>query len=152
MIGLQSERPHRRTSGRAVDVEHAGQRGEDGVVGDEIAIGTGLPERRDRQKYQRGIDAMELLPSESHRSDLAGREAFDDHIGGARQREQQLASARMRDIERQRALVEIIEPEEQAAIVMRQVIVEWADAAPVVACGRLDLDDIGAHVGQQSRA
>ena len=35
---------------------------------------------------------------------------------------------------------------------MRQVIVERADAAPVVAGGQLDLDDIGAHVGQQSRA
>ena len=35
---------------------------------------------------------------------------------------------------------------------MRQVIVEGADAASVVAGGRLDLDDIGAHVGEQSRA
>ncbi len=35
---------------------------------------------------------------------------------------------------------------------MRQVVEEGADAARVVTGGRLDFDDVGAHVGEDSRA
>src|ERR1700693_5832643 len=35
---------------------------------------------------------------------------------------------------------------------MRQVVQKWADATSVVAGGRLDLDDVGAHVAKQPRA
>ena len=123
-----------------------------GVIGDEIAIGSGLPERRNRQENQRRVRAMERLPSEPEPRDLARRETLDDDIGGARERSAMSRAARMREVERQRSFVEIVEPEKQAAIVMRQVIVEGADAACVVAGGRLDLDDIGTHVGEQPRA
>src|SRR5271166_2618459 len=58
----------------------------------------------------------------------------------------------MAEIKRERALVEIVEPEEQATVAMRQVVEEGADAARVVTGGRLDFDDVGTHVGQDSRA
>jgi hypothetical protein len=55
-------------------------------------------------------------------------------------------------VESQRALVEIVEPEEEAAIAMGDVVEERADAARVVAGGRFDFDDVGAHVGEQPAA
>ncbi len=95
---------------------------------------------------------MKLLPSEAEPSISPGAKLS---ITTSAERASASASSRPRgrvEVERQRALVEIVEPEEQAAIVMRQVMVERADAAPGVAGGRLDLDHVGAHVGEQSRA
>src|SRR5437899_9102807 len=57
----------------------------------------------------------------------------------------------MRDIEGHGSLVQIVEPEEKAAIMMRRLVDEWTDSARGVAAGRFDLDDVGAHVGEQAR-
>src|SRR5277367_5461198 len=58
----------------------------------------------------------------------------------------------MAEVERDGPLVEIVEPEEEAAVAMRDVICERANLARVVAAGRLDLDYVGAHIGQQATA
>ena len=104
------------------------------------------------QQHQRGILAMEHVPAEARSVHRAGREALDHDVGAARELQQDFGAARMLQIERERSLVEIVEPEKQAAVAMRQVVEERADAARVVAGGRLDLDHVGAHVGQQPRA
>ena len=57
----------------------------------------------------------------------------------------------MRDIEGHGSLVQIVEPEEKAAIMMRRLADEWTDSARGVAAGRFDLDDVGTHVGEQAR-
>src|SRR5580658_4150156 len=152
MIGLEAERTHRRVIRKAVDVEHAAERAQHGVVGDEIAIRPGLAERRNRAEHDRGILATENVPAEPELIHRAGGEALDYDIGGTCELQKNVGAARMIEIERQRALVEIVEPEKQAAIVMRQIVEERADAPSVVARGRFDLDYVGAHVAQQPRA
>ncbi len=95
---------------------------------------------------------MQRIPAKTERGDLTGREALNDQIDGTSECQRELTSARMREVECQRSFVEIVEPEPETAIMMRQVIIEGTDAASLVAGGRLDLDHVGAHVGQQSRA
>src|SRR5208283_4698962 len=152
MVSLQTERTNRSVIGEAVDVQHPAQCGQHGVVGDEVAIRAGLAERRNRAEDERGVLAMESIPAEAKPVEGAGSEALDDDVGGAGELEQDVGAAGMVEIEREGALVEIVEPEEQAAVEMREVVEEGADAARVVAGGRFDFDDVGAHVGQQSRA
>src|ERR1700677_4960387 len=146
MISLQTERTNRRLIREAVDVQHPAERGQDGVVGDKIPIWPGLPERRDRAQHERGILAMQHLPAEPEPVESAGREALDDDVGAARQLQKNIRAARVVEIERQRSLVEIVEPEKQTAVAMRQFVEERTDSPRVVAGGRLYLDDVGAHV------
>ena len=152
MIGLQAERTHRRVIRKAVDVKHPAERGQHGVVRDVIAIWTGLSERRNRAQHERWILPMQNFPAKPELVHRAGSEALDNDVGAARELKQDVGAARMLEVQRQRALVEIVEPEKEAAIAMRQIVEEGADAASVVAVGRLDLDNVGAHVAQDSRA
>src|SRR5208282_5564445 len=152
MISLQTERTHRRVIREAVDVEHATERSQHGVVGDKVAIWPGLAEGRDRAQHERGILAMQNLPAQPEPVESAGSEALDNDVGTARELQKDVRAARMVEVERERALVEIVEPEKQTAVAMRQVVEERADASRVVAGGRLDLNDVGAHVREESRA
>src|SRR5580704_4906102 len=152
MISLQTERTNWRVIREAIDVEHTAERGEHGVVGDEVPIWSGLAERRDRAQHERGILAMKHLPAEPEPVERARREALDNDVGAARELQKNVRAARMVEVERQRALVEIVEPEKQTAVAMRQFVEERADAPRVVAGGRLYLDDVGAHVREESRA
>src|SRR5262249_30313531 len=140
---------HRSVARKAVDVEHPGKRSENRVIGREIAIGPGLPERGDREQDKGRVELTQILPPEIHRSEVAGAEALDDNIGRGGELTKQLRAARSRDIKGQRSFVEIVEPEEQTAVAMRLVIYERADGASVVATRRFDLDHIGPHVGEQ---
>src|SRR5271163_1706580 len=94
---------------------------------------------------------MKHLPAETETVESARREALDDDVGAARELQEDVRAARMVEVKRERALVEIVEPEKQTAVAMRQVVEERADAPRVVAGRRLDLDDVGAHVRQDSR-
>ncbi len=152
VIGLQTQRPHRLTAGESVDVEHPGKRAQHGVVGLEVAIRTGLPERRDRQKNQRPVGATQLVPSKPEPRHRAGSEAFDNDIGGAREPAQNLGALGSMHVKRERAFVEIIEPEEQRAVGMRNVVQERADFSRGVAARRFDFDHVGAEIGEQTRA
>src|SRR5208283_5765865 len=152
MIRLQTERTNRSVIGKAVDVEHPAQCGQHRIVRDEVAPGAGLAERRNRAEDEGGVLAMESIPAEAEPVEGAGRVALDDDVGGAGELEENISAARMVEIKREGAFVEVVEPEEQAAVEMRKVVEERADAARVVAGGRFDFDDVGTHVGQQSRA
>jgi len=142
-IGAISSRTQRATASAVV------QRN---VAGGEIAIRAGLSEGRNRTQHERGILAMKRRPSETHLVERAGRVALDYHVGRSRQLKQNFAAARIAEIESERAFVEIVEPEKQAAIAMRDVVEEGADATRVVAVRRLNLDNVGAHVGEQPAA
>jgi len=77
---------------------------------------------------------------------------FDYDVGGARELKRNRTAARIVQVESERAFVEVVEPEEQAAIAMRDVVEERADAARVVTVRRLNLDNVGPHVGEQPAA
>src|SRR5579862_3470314 len=152
MVRLQTERTHRRVIRKTVHVEHPAERGQHGVVGDIVAIQAGLAERSNRTKHERWILAMKNVPAKPELVDRSRRKALDHDVGRARELNEDVGAARMFEVERQRSLIEIVEPEEEAAVVMRQIVEERADAARVIAGGRLGLDNVGAHVAQQSRA
>src|SRR5260370_34211371 len=116
MIGLQTERTHRRMIREAVDVEHPAERGQHGVVGDIVAIRAGLAEGSDRAKHERGVLAMENVPAEAQLIESADCEALDHHVSSTSQLKQHIGAARVLEVERQRSLVEIVEPEKQAAV------------------------------------
>src|SRR5580700_1593904 len=107
MVSLQTERTNRRLIREAVDVEHPAQRSQHGVVGDKVPIWPGLAERRDRAQHERGILAMKHLPAEPEPVERARREALDDDVGAARELQEDIRAARMVEVERERALVEI---------------------------------------------
>src|SRR5208337_3807803 len=106
MISLQTERTHRRVIREAVDVEHAAERRQHSVVGDKVAIWSGLAERRDRAQHERRILTMQHLPAETEPVESAGREALDNDVGAARELQKNVRAARMAEVERERALVE----------------------------------------------
>src|SRR5207302_4869410 len=56
------------------------------------------------------------------------------------------------DVERDAALAGVVVPEVEAALGMRILAGVRADAARRTAFGRLDLDDVRAHVGEQFAA
>ena len=153
VIGLQTERTHRRVIGKAVDVEHPAERGQHGVVGDD-SRDTGRSARTVRSNRAPARDSRDAASPIQGRAGRASPGAKLSITTSAERTscKQNFGAARMLEVKRQRSLVEIVEPEKQAAIVMRQVVEERADAARVVAGGRLDLDNVGAHVGEQPRA
>src|SRR5208282_2032668 len=148
VIRLESQRTNGSVTRKTIDVEHPAERGQHGVVGDVIAVRAGLAEGCNRAEHERGILAMENIPAKAELVERARRETLNDDVGAARELEKNVRAARMVEVERERALVEIVEPEEQAAVAMRQVVEERAHAARVVTGGRLDLDDVGAHVAE----
>src|ERR1700687_1502446 len=152
MIRLQAERAHRRAIRKAVDVKHPGKRGQDAVVGLVVAVLPALSERRYRTQGQRWIERVQDVPSKAHPRHRARLEAFDDDVGALCKPTQDRGALGMFKVERQRALVEVVEPKEQAAVALRTLVDEWTDAPCGVTSRRLHLDHVGAHVGQQTGA
>ena len=70
-------------------------------------------------------------------------------VGAVQQTQEQVAPGRPGPIERDRALVEVVVPEVQAALGMGIVVQEGGQVAGGGAARRLDADDVGAHVRQQ---
>src|SRR5579885_2858674 len=124
MIGLEAQRTNRRAARIAIDVEHPGKRGQHRVVGIEVAVGASLPEGSDGEENQGGVDDTEVVPSQLHLSHPARRKTLDDDVGGFREAAEDFRALGTAYIERQGALVEVIEPEEKASVAMRLVIDE----------------------------
>src|SRR5437667_7712339 len=95
---------------------------------------------------------MQRFPSESQFTNMTGFETFDYEVGRLREHQENLGAFTTRYIERQRTLVEIVEPEEQTAVRMRRVVDERSNMTRRVATRRLDFDHIGAHISQQPPA
>ncbi|KAG1076491.1 hypothetical protein G6F40_017344 [Rhizopus arrhizus] len=78
----------------------------------------------------------------------AGLEVLDQHVGIGQQVAQQLLAGRLRQVQRHAFLVAV-----HADEVGRGVAQEGRAPAPgFIAAGRLDLQDVGAVVGQDLRA
>ena len=131
MVGLQTDRPHRLIAWITAHVQHPAQRREHRVLGLVVAIRPGLSERRDRDRINAGLMACRRSQPSPNPAIRPAR-SFDHEVGRLRQREDISTPLRIQ-IQRQRALVEIVEPEEQTSILMRQVVIErtdWRPASP----------------------
>jgi len=119
-----------------------------GLQQEVVARAVVLAEGRDRAVDDAGIARRDLLigqPEAPHRS---RPEALEQHVGAQRQPPRQLAVARLGQIQRDRALV-AVEPQvvRRAALGPRRT-----PGAGVVAGARaLDLDHLGAQVGERHR-
>jgi hypothetical protein len=80
------------------------------------------------------------------------REGLDQDIGRRHQPAELLATRVLAEIEDDAALVGVVEPEEQAAVGIGVLLKKGADPARRIAAGWLDLDHVGAQVGEQLAA
>jgi hypothetical protein len=144
VVGDQVERDHRLLAPRVADeVQHARQREVVHVVRRVIAIRTVLAEARQRAIDDARVQRANRLVVGAEALHHTGPEALDDDVGRRGQlAEDRLAVGRLH-VERHRPLVAVGEGVDRAA-------------HPLVAggslrIGRLDLEDLGAHVGQHHR-
>src|SRR5882757_7130566 len=112
----------------ADQLHEARQRAADGITGLEVAIGAGPAEPR------------EIDGDERRLCTVVGAGRIDQHVGAAQQ-------AVEIHIVRRDALLAVVEVSEPAAAAVDQ----RRKGAVGIAAGRLDLDDLGAEVGEQAR-
>ncbi len=151
-VSLRNAQPHR----RAIRVAGENQRAA-GCHDDQIAVGVGrlgpvLSERRDRNVDERGIDFREIGETEIVLRQVAGIVRLDQKISALDEAAQQIAAGVALEVESDRALVAIVRPPIQRTIWVRRVLVERPDIARSASAHRLDLDHVGAHVGEHLAA
>ena len=165
-IEQRRENAHRRNDGAAEDVRHLevrdhgvavgrtdllGQAGEAvvvQVVAGEIAIRTGLAVARDRAVDDGRIHGLHGFVADPEPVDDAGTEALDHDVRRPREFEEQLDAIGLLEVQRHAALVAIDREEHR-----RDRAFGRAERAGVVArAGVLDLDDVGAEIGEVQRA
>jgi hypothetical protein len=138
----------RRPVRRAGDGHEARHRLDDEVVRRPCRELTRLPEAGNTQ-----VDEPRVARAQPCRIDLEprgdpGAEVLYHHVAFRRQRGDDLAGARGLEVERDALLVAVEQSEIDARLAD-----EWAEAARIVArARRLDLDHLGAEVGEQRRA
>ena len=112
------------------------------------ARGPRLPVAGDRRVDDARVDRRDRVVVHAQRGDDTGPEAFDDHVGVLRQRQERVAAPRVLEVERDAALVAI-----HGAVEGRDGSRPVAEVARIVAgAGVLDLDHVGAEVGEIERA
>jgi len=122
------------------------------VVARPIAVGTRLPEARDAAIHQARIDRAQRLVVQAIALHVADLEVLDEDVAMRHQRAHQRLAGGLRDVAGDRALVAVGTQviggfSTLAAIGLHEE--GWAPAAGVVAAARtLDLDHVGAQVGQ----
>ena len=123
--------------------QQPGHRLADRVVARAAAIGTFRAEAGDRAIDQPGIVRGQRLVAEAKPVHRAGAEILDDDIGGARQPARRRLPVLGLQVERDALLVAVHRTE-------RAVVVGLAPHPErIAAIRRLDLDDLGAQIGQQ---
>ena len=117
-----------------------------------VAPGTVEPERRDRRDDQVRVGAQHR--TRVQRRLLRQRRALrpDDGVGRIQQSVQRVETAGVRAVDHDAALGGAEEVEERAVVVGGDRRPRGRPASQRIALGRLDLDDLGAAVGQQLRA
>jgi hypothetical protein len=148
---IDQRRAHAHRPGvlRAVDAHQPGHRLHSGVVAGQAAIGTVIAEAGDVAIDQlRELRLEHLLVADAPFLERAGLEVVDQDVGGLEQAQQHLAPLGLGEVERRHALVAV-----HADEVRRGAVAERrAPVAHLVALRRLDLDDVGAVVGEHLRA
>ena len=141
--GLQA-RSHRHLARLAGHRQRARERLDDQIDAGAAPIRPGLAEARHRGVDDARIGRLHLRGAEPELVERARPVRLQEHVGLRRQLEQDLDRFRPLEVEHQAALV-AVERDEAHAL----VVADRRRGAAHVALRRLDLDDVGAHVGEQ---
>ena len=163
MAPIQRGQRAKRTvrAGAEVAERYAGRNGSDGVLlagethdaahrlSDQIeaaaiAVRTGMPEPGDRAIDQTRVERMHRVIAEPETIERAGSEVLDEDVRRCRQRAHQCRALGALQVDRDRAFVAIDEVERPERT--------GFGFATGFAIERLDLDHVGAEIGEQHRA
>src|SRR3989442_52757 len=112
-----------------------------------IAIGAVLAEAGDRDEDDPVVERAQPLVVEAHRGHHAGPEVLEHHVGLRHQRGEDLLALGMAQVETDALLAAVVDREVHALAAHHRRM-----AARLLTAGRLDLDDLGAEIGQQHPA
>jgi hypothetical protein len=141
-------RPERRAAGVAGERHHARHGLHDQVVAGQVPASGGA-EAADRRVDDGRVERADRLVVKAVLGQPARLEVLHQHVGPAGQLTGQAAIALVGQVERDRPLV----PVDRQVVGGHAVLGKRRHPRPgVIATGRLDLDHLGAHVGQQHRA
>ena len=123
------------------------------VVAGAVAVGAVLPVAGDRAVDEPGVLLAQPLVADAEAVHHAGAEALHQHVGLAHEPQQHLAPLLALEVEADRALVAVEREEQRGAGALLGALVARRRPAHVVAEPRvLDLEHVGAEVGEQARA
>jgi len=148
--GVPDADPHleRRSVGKAGDEAKAAQRLARAPVAGAVAVGAGLAEARDADQDQLRVCLPELRWPQVPRLQAHRPEVLDDDVDFRGKTADELLPGRFAEIDRDRLLVPGLDHRPEGPLL--------GDDAPgpqrIAHAWRLDLEDAGAHVGQQPRA
>src|SRR5262249_10521633 len=112
-----------------------------------IAVRPELPETGDRDENDVALERLERRVAEAHRVHGAGAEILQHDVGFAHQRGEYLLAARAAQIEADRFLAAVIDGEINALAAHHGRM-----PARFLAADALDLDPLGAEIGQHHAA
>ena len=137
--------------GHAGDAHQAAHGLEDRIVAGQLAVRPGLPEAGDRAIDETRVDCSQCRVVEIVAREVAGLEVLDQHIGRRGQLLHQRLASDLADIDGHRPLAAIHRQigRRLAGLAALRVFLRDAQPAHVVAVdGMLDLDHVGAEIGQ----
>ena len=137
-------RPHRRPIGIAGDVAQPAHGLADRAEARLIAVGAGLPEPRQAQHDQPGIFRGQALVTQAPFFQRAGTEILDHDVRIPCHARHDLLAFGSAQIDGHRFLVAVLHIPPQ-----RRALVELAPFAQGIAIRRLDLDHLGAELGEE---
>ena len=139
-VGHGDADAHRALTGQAGDRHQTAEALGDLIVAGAVAIGAALAEAGDAGVDDPRVDRAERLVVDAEAVLHVGPEVLDDHVGAGGELLEDLDAARVLEVERHRPLVavQVLEVE----LVAREVFLLLG----------LDLDDVGAHLGELADA
>ena len=152
-VGDLPGRRHRRPAGRAAQPQQAAAREVVHVVPRAVAVGPFLPVAGDRAVDEPGVLLAQALVADAEPVEHAGAERLEQHVVHAHEPQQHLPSRLRLEVEPDRALAAVEREEQRRGGARLHALVPGRRPADVVAEPRvLDLEHVGAVVGEQQRA
>src|SRR5262249_46729324 len=138
----------RRLIGAARDRGQAGHAFHEQILPRPVGVAAGLAVTGRRDVDQPRVDRFRRLPVETVARHDTGAEILDEHVGALDEPPRDGTAVRMLEVEGETALVAMREQEEDAHAVLEEIGPRPV-ALPQAAARRLDLDDVGAEVGEE---
>ena len=113
-----------------------------------LAIGPGLAKGRDRRHYEGGIQRFEVAVTQTEPGQVARLVALDDNIDMGYQASEDGPASGIFQVEGGALLVQVEQQEEQALFRVWVVVEEGRHTSQGRTLGRLQLQNIGAVIGQ----